>query len=50
MKDRNIEKINEDKQKLEIEKIKLINQNAKRDKIKEKKIIEIEKLKTEIDK
>ena len=50
MKDRNIEKINEDKQKLEIEKIKLINQNAKRDKIKEKEIIEIEKLKTEIDK
>ena len=50
MKDRNIEKINEDKQKLEIEKIKHINQNAKRDKIKEKEIIEIEKLKTEIDK
>ena len=50
MKDINIEKINEDKLNLEIEKIKLINQNAKRYKIKEKKIIEIEKLKTEIDK
>ena len=50
MKDRNIEKLNEDIQKLEIEKIKLINQNAKKDKIKEKEIIEIEKLKTEIDK
>jgi hypothetical protein len=50
MKDRNIEKLNEDIQKLEIEKIKLINQNVKNDKIKEKEIIEIEKLKTEIDK
>ena len=51
MKDRTIEKLNEDIQKLEIEKLKLINQNTKKDKIlKEKEVFEIEKLKTQIDK
>ncbi len=50
MKDRNIQKLNDDIQKLEIEKLKLINQNTKKDKLKEKEVFEIEKLKTEIDK
>ena len=50
MKDRNIQKLNDDIQKLEIEKLKLINQNTKKDKLKEKEVYEIEQLKTEIDK
>ena len=51
MKDRTIDKLNEDIQKLEIEKLQLINQNAQKDKqLKEKDLVEIEQLKTEINK
>ena len=50
MKDRTIQKLNDDIQQLEIEKFKLINQNTKKDQLKEKDIFEIEKMKTEIDK
>ena len=51
MKDRNIEKLNEEIQRLEIDKLKLINQNTRKDqKLKEKDVFEIEKLKTELEK
>ena len=47
LKDRNIEQLNDEIQKLEIEKLKLINQNTKKEKqLKEKDVFEIEQLKT----
>ena len=50
MKDRTIQKLNDEIQKLEIEKLKLINQNNKKEQLKDKEIFEIEQLKAENDK
>ena len=49
MKDRTIQKLNDDIQKLELEKLNLINSNQK-NQPKEKDMVEIEKMKSEIDK
>ena len=50
MKDRTIQKLNDEIQKLEIEKLKLINQNNQKEQLKDKEIFEIEQLKAENDK
>jgi len=50
LKDKTIQKLNDEIQNLEIDKLKLVNQNSKNDKLKEKEVFEIEQLKTEVDK
>ena len=47
---RNIQKLKDDIQQLEIDKIKLINQNTKKDQVKDQEVVEVEKLKAEIEK
>ena len=49
-KDKTIQKLNEEIQNLEVDKLKLVNQNTKKDRLKEKEVFEIEQLKNEGDK